>query len=382
MNKKQVLFLSSWYPTRINPTNGDFVMRHAQAVATVHDVTLIHVVYDGNIQSKREAVTSSAKGFTEYIIYFRTSRFFLFLKPLLFLLIYLRAIKQVIQKTGKPDVIHANIIFPIGIVAFLFSLRFRIPYIITEHWTGYLHNQKIPILNVRLLLIRLVAKEAGQITPISFDLQKSMQRLKIIGHYTVVNNVVDTTIFFPKQSNKQSIHRILHISSLKDGHKNISGILRVIQSVSKIRQDFVLDIVSENSFEMYECDVKKLGIHDFVRVHDSMNRMEIAAIMQQSSFFLLFSNYENFPCVIVEAFASGLPVLCSDVGGISEHLTSDKGCLVSKSDEQSLTEAIVWMLDNAETFDSQKLAEYAETNFSYQSVAKEFDAIYNGVIHD
>ena len=53
MHKKlHILFLSGWYPSRVSPSNGDFVQRHAEAVATVQNVTLIHVITDKNIKRK------------------------------------------------------------------------------------------------------------------------------------------------------------------------------------------------------------------------------------------------------------------------------------------------------------------------------------------
>ena len=44
MNKKiKVLFISSWFPNRIHPANGDFVERHAQAAALYNEVAVLYV---------------------------------------------------------------------------------------------------------------------------------------------------------------------------------------------------------------------------------------------------------------------------------------------------------------------------------------------------
>ena len=55
MKKKlHVLFLCSWYPSRVDPLNGDFVQRHAEAVSTNHKVSVLHVISDKNLKKDIE----------------------------------------------------------------------------------------------------------------------------------------------------------------------------------------------------------------------------------------------------------------------------------------------------------------------------------------
>ncbi|MBL7878650.1 MAG: hypothetical protein JNN23_02125, partial [Chryseobacterium gambrini] len=42
----QVLFISSWFPNKLEPTNGNFVQRHAEAVSLLHDVEILHTIGD------------------------------------------------------------------------------------------------------------------------------------------------------------------------------------------------------------------------------------------------------------------------------------------------------------------------------------------------
>ena len=64
MKKKlHILFLCGWYPSRVMPTNGDFIQRHAEAVSKFHKVSVIHIVSDKSLNSKTEISKSAIRNF-------------------------------------------------------------------------------------------------------------------------------------------------------------------------------------------------------------------------------------------------------------------------------------------------------------------------------
>ena len=68
-NKLHILFLSSWYPSRVFPTNGDFVKRHAETMAIEHEITVIHVVTDDTNNKKIEIVDKQINNVRTIIAY-------------------------------------------------------------------------------------------------------------------------------------------------------------------------------------------------------------------------------------------------------------------------------------------------------------------------
>jgi glycosyltransferase involved in cell wall biosynthesis len=78
--------------------------------------------------------------------------------------------------------------------------------------------------------------------------------------------------------------------------------------------------------------------------------------------------------------ASGLPIISSNVGGISEYVNKNNGILVKSEDEKALFNAISYMLDNYNKFNRKGIAETAEKNFSYSSVSKKFYSIYKSIL--
>ena len=78
-----------------------------------------------------------------------------------------------------------------------------------------------------------------------------------------------------------------------------------------------------------------------VRWTGELTPREVCHEMQQADCFVLFSNYETYAIVIVEALISGLPIISSPVGIAPEVVTNDNGILVPMGDEQALTQAMI-----------------------------------------
>jgi glycosyltransferase involved in cell wall biosynthesis len=174
----------------------------------------------------------------------------------------------------------------------------------------------------------------------------------------------------------------IHVSCFEDRQKNISGILRVLKKLSKERQDWICNMVGEgihlNDLVIY---AKVLNIEGkFVFFHGLKENDELAKMMADAAFQVMFSRFENLPVVILESFACGVPVLSTDVGGISEHMNDDLGLLIKSEDEDILLEKISFMLDNYNKFDKMKIRDYAMKHFSKEVIGERLAGVYNSVL--
>ncbi|HNW89748.1 MAG TPA: glycosyltransferase [Bacteroidales bacterium] len=371
-----ILFISSWYPTRIGPTAGNFVQKHAEAAALYAHVDVLHVALDRSLGKKYEYQQELRNNVTSHIIYLRYPKINL---PLFKLFRYVHAYffgyKKMYAKSEKPDIVHANVLVPVGLIAFLFHVIKKIPYVISEHWTAYLpQDPNKP--GRKLFLYRYFAKRSAMLMPVTAHLAKAMENLSVRGNYAVVPNVVDTSLFMLSPAKTGDKKHIIHVSSLLDVQKNFSGILLALSHLKDKRDDFVLDVISDGDFEQYQPKYEKLNIGDKIVFHGRKSTEEVAAIMQKGDFLLLFSNYENFPCVIAEAMACGLPVLSSDVGGIAEHVSETTGILLEAQNIDELIVQLSRMLDTCRGYDKNSIRAYAEKHFSYDVVGKQFYKIY------
>jgi glycosyltransferase involved in cell wall biosynthesis len=113
-----------------------------------------------------------------------------------------------------------------------------------------------------------------------------------------------------------------------------------------------------------------------VRFVGRKDEIELAEIMRLADCFVLFSNYENLPCVISEAIASGLPVIATRVGGVPEQVKPGMGILLDHGDEVGLEKAMADILEGNMRFDRSAIRRFAEENYSYAEVGKRFLLLY------
>jgi glycosyltransferase involved in cell wall biosynthesis len=369
------------------PANGDFVERHALAVSEICTTAVIHVLSDENIKGSQtyEVFEKDNQSLHEILIYFKRSHSII--KPLARMINlcrygkgYLKGYRILKAKSGKPDLIHANIIFPVSIMAWLWRMFSGIPYIISEHWTLYLTDNIHHLPFIRLT--RRAVKKASVVAPVTKNLEMALQRHGYKGNYEIVPNVVDTAKFTPGLRNPESGKvRLLHVSSMKEEQKNISGILRVIERLSLLRNDFIITFIGDVQDSQKKL-ADELGLTDDILVFKGeLSHDEVAVSMHQSDVLVMFSNIENLPCVILEALSCGLPVISSDVGGIREWVNESCGVLVHPANEVELLNALNYMLDHHPQYNREDLHQYAVENFSKKAIAEKFCSIYKRVLN-
>src|SRR5215470_17900890 len=102
----RVLWLCSWYPSQIDPFDGDFIQRHAYAAAIFNDVYVIHIAPDekGLTTDKVKEEIKNKGRLTECVVYFKktTSIFGKASGFLKWRRLFKKAINDYINKNGRP----------------------------------------------------------------------------------------------------------------------------------------------------------------------------------------------------------------------------------------------------------------------------------------
>lgn len=387
--KRHILFLARWYPNREDPMLGLFVRNHAVAVSQLNSVSALYVHAVAGAKKKFDVVTFDDESVKTCLVYYRTPQrnipvITVLYKTFLFLRAHKYGLKKVKELSGPPDLCHVNVLTRHGVVALFLKWRFHIPYIITEHWSRYLPIRNSYSGNLRKFFTQLVVKNAGAVTTISENLMSAMKNQHLKNpNYQVIHNVVDTHLFQPDAAiSSRSKIRMIHISCFEDQSKNISGLLRTLKKLSMVRNDWECVMVGDGmDFQQMKNLAEELEIDiEFLRFTGLLQGVDLVKEIQHSDFLIMFSNYENIPVVINEALACGKPVLATAVGGIPEVVSQDRGLLVDAGNEEALLSQMEIMLSTYSLYNNNHLRAFAVKMFSYESVGKKIDAIYQQVL--
>jgi glycosyltransferase involved in cell wall biosynthesis len=385
VNKKFILFLPKWYPDIRGDQNGNFIRRHAEAVALFNNVAVIYVkgYSDDDCPDFYIDKNTTNKVLTYRVIFRKYSPTFSlinrFINVFLYYSAYFRALKTLRNEVRMPDLVHVHVLFQPGIIAYLIKLFYKIPYIISEQWTGYGNkdNTYAGFSFLRKWAYRFIARNASCATAISNDLRNNMLKFNLLNQYYIVPNVVDTSVFKVSSSPEtKSKIRLIHISSLNDKQKNVSGILRTIKKISQERNDFELYILGQPNDEIFRYAEENSLLNRYVFYLGYKFNGDLAQVIQSADFFVLFSNYETFGCVVAESLACGIPVVATRVDGVREIVNVKNGILVEPGNEEDLRQAILYMMDNFQHYDSIHLHNEANSKYSYEVVGKELANIY------
>ena len=374
-----VLHLLSWFPTPDDPTLGNFCVRMIDALPEdCHSVILS--VCDGKDMTKSFEVKEILGAHHTHVqIYIRPPKNSI-VRKLKMLRMYQYGLKYIKQRFFKPDLIHLHVAYPLGQVALLWKKLFGYKYVLTEHWTIYQPQNKEVLVGKLKRKIVKIANNAELIMPVSLDLQRCMEGHGIHNRFKVIYNLVNTDIFKLGAPHTSGKKRILHISTLRDEAKNFSGILRVIERLRQQRDDFELHVIHDYDAPEFKAFVKEHHLEDCVIFHGKKTSAEVAQAYQDADFFVLFSNFENLPCVIVEAFASGVPVLSTAVGGIAEILSPERGILIPQGDEDALLQGMSQMLDHSSEYNREAIRSYAIKTFAAQNIGQQIFEEYKKVM--
>ncbi len=371
--RHKILFISSWFPNKLEPTNGNFVQRHAEAVSMENDVEILHCIGDPAQNKKFVFDDQVIKGVRTLVVYYKNTA-----NPLLNFSRRMIAYKKGFSKMQTPDLVHANVMHQSMLFAVYLKKKHQIPYVVTEHWSGFLSVNRAKLSKIQLYISKVIAGNASYILPVSQYLKRDLINLGFKNKIQVIENVVDTHLFKVKDTEAEKF-TFLHISNLIT-LKNPEKILTTAIKLRAKYKNFTLEIGGDGNLENLNNIIKNNNAGSFVTTFSLLTSKEVSEKMRRSGCFILFSDYENFPCVLLESLSSGTPAIATKVGGIPEIITEKNGILISNSEEE-LYKAMESVLLKQPNFKSpEELHEFVEERFSMEKIAQKFNNIYKEIL--
>jgi glycosyltransferase involved in cell wall biosynthesis len=160
---------------------------------------------------------------------------------------------------------------------------------------------------------------------------------------SVIINGIDLTAFPHSPGKGDEPARavsVARLSAVKDPLTLLEATRRVVDR----QPGFRLDLVGDGPLRSdVEASIARLRLGDAVRVHGNVD--DVGATLRGASFFVLASTSEGVSLTLLEAMATGLPVVATRVGGTPEVVShGETGLLVPPRAPEQLAEAMLWLL--------------------------------------
>lgn len=199
---------------------------------------------------------------------------------------------------------------------------------------------------------------------------------------SVVYNGVPETPLLPRSVPNDGRFRLLFVGNLLE-RKGVTDLLRAFASPTLRNRDIELTMAGGGRVETYRELAERLGVAERVRFMGWVSQDQARGLMVNSDALILPAYDEGLPLVILEALASGTPVICTPVGSIPEVLEHDDTALfVQPGDEKGIVSAIAALADQPDL--RRRLAEAGSALyrrlFTMEAFAASIGALYEALV--
>jgi len=251
----------------------------------------------------------------------------------------LRELRQ-LMRAIKPDLVHAHT-FKAGFLGRFAARQLQIPCVYTVHMWPFGRAVPLSWRIVAPVCERLAARWCDKLISVSQQGAQDAAHFRI-GHPSQVvpiwNGIPDHPVRARVNDNRGvSCTMVARFSEFKD-----QGLL--LRAFARVPGEPRLQLVGEGGTEVSARKLaNNLGVRE--RVEFMGSRGDVAEILAQTDVFVLASRLEALPISILEAMRAGLPVIASNVGGISEEVVDgETGFVVAPGSVEELSEALQRLL--------------------------------------
>lgn len=297
----------------------------------------------------------------------------IFLVPFLFLGLILKLFKILPQY----DYVHAHWIIPQAIIQSFFKKK----YIVTGHGADVVSMNK----GIMLPLKRRALRNATDITVVSQHLENVVKSIYPLARTHIIPMGCWTSNFNSKYRKENYFHQngktvILFVGRLAEK----KGVTYLIQAMNNV--DAKLVIVGSGPLEnQLHMQAKTLG--DKIEFLGSKTHEQLKEIYASADIFVAPSitakdgDQEGFGLVILEAMASGLPVVASNSGGIVDIISNNKnGFLVEEKDVNALSNILQRLSKDEKLREEYSLkSEESVKQWDYDTISKKYKNIIDNM---
>lgn len=279
------------------------------------------------------------------------------------------------------DLIDAHYYYPDGVAAVMLGRKFNKPVVITGRGTDINLFPKYALPRKQILW---AAEHARHSITVSAALRDRLSSLGAdCSRIDVLRNGVDCEFFKPSPNRKESRDALdlQGITLLSVGNLiELKGHHLVIQALANLPDEVNLLIVGGGPMETELRElVVKLGLQSRVRFDGLLPQDELVKRYAAADCLVLASSREGLPNVVLEAMASGTPVIATDAGGIPEVVDNSVGYLLTERSIEAITTAVMNIKDRLPSRESVR--QHAE-RFNWTETSRGQQQLFTRIIEE
>lgn len=290
-----------------------------------------------------------------------------------------------ILQMQKIDLIHAH-----NATAWFYgtwaSILTGVPIVYTEHDRSFPTPLRLKYFHY------FFGKYATAVIAVSKAVKGNLEKYEHIKNAKVIYNGIDPDLFKPASIEEKVLKKkqlglnkndfVLGNVGRMDYWKNQRILIEILPDLKKISPQIKLILVGggEEEGNLKKSAIKKGVKNDVIFLGQ---RSDVNQILKAFDIFVFPSLTEGLPLVVIEAMATGLPIVASHVGGIPELVVNgETGFLVSPTSKEEIKETIIKLLNNPKL--RKEMGQIArkrfETHFSLPQMVQKYIEVYEEVV--
>ncbi|MBR1542251.1 MAG: glycosyltransferase [Bacteroidaceae bacterium] len=292
-------------------------------------------------------------------------------------LIYERVCKEI----GKPDLLYSHYIHKTFIGALL-KKRYNVPLVGIEHLSKFNETVIPSSLDKEA---RFAYGNVDSLICVSKTLSLRLKQLYGVDS-TVIYNMYGAEFESLEQDIKSFsddfVKPFVFVSTASlIKRKGFDALINAFALANLDKKQWIMNIIGEGEEKAnLEYLIRKFDLQNNVFLLGRMSKIEIVSHLRKSDAFVLTSRNENFSVAVLEALATGLPVVATACGGIRECVNENNGIIVAVDDIKAIAAALKRMIENYSSYNRELIAEDCKSRFSPHAIASQLTDVFDKVL--
>jgi len=287
----------------------------------------------------------------------------------------------------QPDVFHVHYINMNGTPGVFLGKLFRVPVVVTDHSGIYMKSR----LYCRTFG-RFAIKYSTVMVALTADLRRVFREIFPKKDIAVIGNGFDMDRFRERLHEQGELRRALEFE--QDGtyflyvgriidRKRIDLILKATEIAIHEKHDIRVHIIGKGpELDTLNTLMLELGIDGHVNFHGFKEDDIVTNYFLASDVYILTSDYEGLPVVLMEAYGAGLSIIISDFQGGNEIVTDGENGFIVPKDPSKIAEKMLILAGNKQLREEMRRNNLARSRqFTYDAMVDKLEKVYERIAH-